>query len=176
MISMTSTYPLFRGKPEYSSKHCVGCLACEEVCPANAIEHEDILRGDKAVRKITLHLDKCQFCGNCQAHCITEKGVVLTNEYDVAVFKREESVSEIERELVLCHDCGEAVACKEHLSWVAEQIGPLAFSNPTLFLSRLKGLGIVDEDIGKALLDNLTRGDRFRITCSACRRKTTLEK
>ena len=70
-------YAKFRGKPEYSEKDCVGCLACEEVCPANAIEHADVVENAKATRRITLHLDICQFCGNCQANCITEKGIQL---------------------------------------------------------------------------------------------------
>ena len=28
----------FRGKPEYQKEYCIGCGACSEVCPANAIE------------------------------------------------------------------------------------------------------------------------------------------
>jgi hydrogenase-4 component H len=168
-------YDAYRGKPEYFEKDCVGCLACEEVCPADAIEHEDRVEGARAVRCLTLHHDICQFCGNCQANCITEKGIQLTNEYELSVFDRKDAVSRVEKELLLCQDCGEIIACKDHLVWIAEKIGPLAFSNPTVFLSKLKSLGIVDEDLGKAVLEDLTRGDRFRIICAKCRRKTTFE-
>lgn len=168
-------YPKFRGKPEYFEKDCVGCLACEEVCPANVIEHEDIIDKEKAVRRLTLHLDICQFCGNCQANCITEKGIRLTNEFELSTFDRKDAVSRVEKELVLCQHCGEIIACKDHLIWVAEKIGPLAFSNPTVFLSKLKTLGIADEDLGTAILEDLTRGDRIRLTCAKCRRKATFE-
>jgi hydrogenase-4 component H len=48
----------------------VGCGACAEVCPSQCI---DIVDGEK--RKFTLHLDSCIFCGQCQANCITEKGI-----------------------------------------------------------------------------------------------------
>ncbi len=179
----TSTFPRaphrpharFRGKPEYFEKDCIGCLACEEVCPANAIEHEDVIGKDKAVRRIILHLDVCQFCGNCQANCITEKGIKLTNEFELAAFNRADAVSRVDKDLVLCQVCGCIIACRDHLVWIEEKIGSLAFSNPTLFLSKLKSLGIVDEDIGKAMLEDLTRGDRMRIVCAKCRRKTTFE-
>jgi len=168
-------YPEFRGKPEYYKDDCVGCLSCEEVCPANAIEHEDVVEGDRGARKLTLHHDICQFCGNCVANCITEKGIKQTNEYELAVFDRKDAVSLVEKELVLCQCCGEIIACSDHLVWIAEKIGPLAFSNPTVFLSKLKSLGIADEDLGKMILEDLTRGDRIRIICAKCRRKATFE-
>ena len=168
-------HPNFRGAPEYFEKECVGCLACEEVCPANAIEHEDVIEEGKGTRRLTLHYDICQFCGNCQANCITEKGVQLGNKFELSVFDRKEAVNKVEKELVLCECCGEIIACHDHLVWIAEKIGPLAFSNPTLFLSKLKTLGIADEDLGKAMLEDLTRGDRIRVICAKCRRKSTFE-
>ena len=162
-------------KPDFFEKDCVGCLACEEVCPADAIEHEDIVEKDRKIRRITLRHDICQFCGNCQANCITEKGVKQTNEFELSVFDIKDAVSKVEKELVLCRVCSEIIACRDHLIWIAEKIGPLAFSNPTLFLSKLKTLGIVDEDLGRAMLEDLTRGDRIRVICAKCRRKTTFE-
>ena len=30
-------HPNFRGQPKFDDKKCVGCLACEEVCPVDAI-------------------------------------------------------------------------------------------------------------------------------------------
>jgi hypothetical protein len=54
-------------------------------------------------------------------------------------------------------------------------LGPLAFSNPTLFIARLKELDLVDENITEIVKD-LTRGDRMKILCAKCRRETALEK
>ena len=34
-------YSSFRGQPKYDPEKCVGCLACEQVCPAEAIGHRD---------------------------------------------------------------------------------------------------------------------------------------
>ena len=36
-------HPNFRGLPQFNQERCVGCLACEQVCPAEAIAHQDIV-------------------------------------------------------------------------------------------------------------------------------------
>ncbi|GAI37050.1 unnamed protein product, partial [marine sediment metagenome] len=79
----------------------------------------------------------------------------------------------IEKELQLCEICGKPIACKDHLNWISEKIGELTYSNPTLYLSRLKSLGIIDENIMSALKDE-GRSDRVKILCARCRRETTL--
>ncbi|MCX5685880.1 MAG: hypothetical protein NTW09_00170, partial [Candidatus Omnitrophica bacterium] len=58
--------------------------------------------------------------------------------------------------------------------WIARKLGPLAFSNPTLFLSSLKGMGFAEDALGAAK-DYALRSDRVRILCAKCRRRTTLE-
>ena len=165
----------FRGKPEYSDEGCVGCTACAEVCPSKAIEFSDAPNEDPPKRKFVLHYDICIFCGQCQLHCITQEGIKLSNKFDLALFDRSQAVEKVEKELALCEACGDIVACKSHLDWLAKKLGPIAFSNPTLFLSRLKELTLLDENVAEIVKD-LTRADRMKILCVKCRRKTTLEK
>ena len=167
-------YPNFRGQPVYNQEKCVGCLSCEEVCPAEAIGHEDSADPSNPIRKIIHYTDTCIFCGCCEAACIADKqGIKLTKEYDLAFFDRKEASESIEKELQLCEICGSVIACKDHLKWIAEKIGELSFSNPTLYQSRLKSLGILDDNIVSALKDH-GRSDRVKILCSRCRRDTTL--
>ena len=183
----TSKYPFephtaakrFRGKPEPSNEGCIGCKACAEICPARAIESRDIVTKDKAVRVMIWHLDECHYCGQCEALCTTREdkpaGVKLTGEFELASFSRKDLVSKTgEKELALCERCREVVTTKAHLDWLARRLGPLAFSNPTLFISSLKGMGLAD-DVYQAAKD-LTRGDRIKVLCAKCRRETTLEK
>ncbi len=169
-------HPNFRGQPKFDDKKCVGCLACEEICPAAAIAHKDIIDENGNAKRVMIHYtDVCIFCGQCEAACIADKeGIKLSNDWELSFFNRkEESYETIEKDLQLCEICGEPIACKDHLKWIAERIGELAFSSPTLYLSRLKSLGIIDENIISALKDH-GRSDRVKILCARCRRETTL--
>ncbi len=170
----------FRGKPEYSNIGCIACGACALVCPARAIESRDNITKDNATRKMVLHLDECHYCGQCSALCTTKDddppGVQHTTEFDLAGFDREAMVSTTdEKELALCEVCGDVITAKAHLAWIVKRLGPLAYSNPTLFLSSLKEMGLAD-DIFSAAKDYVLRSDRIKILCSDCRRKATIER
>ena len=169
----------FRGKPEYSIEGCIACTACALVCPARAIEFRDVVTSEKATRKMILHLDECHYCGQCSALCTTRDddppGVRHTTKFDLAGFDRSEMVSTTdEKELALCEICGGVITAKAHLAWVAKKLGPLAFSNPTLFLESLKTMGIA-EGVAKSARDYVLRSDRLKVLCARCRRKATIE-
>lgn len=184
----TSQYPYkplkpakrFRGKPQPNNDGCIACKACAEICPARAIEVKDKIQGDRADRTMIWHLDECHFCGQCETYCTTKNnnpaGVKLTGEFELAGFSRSDMVAKTDaKALALCELCGEVITSKLHLDWISKQLGPLAFSNPTLFVSSLKGLGLVDE-VESASKKDMTRADRIRILCARCRRQTVQEK
>lgn len=162
----------FRGKPEYQEDYCIGCGACADVCPAGAIEVIDSV--DEKKREFILRLDNCIFCGECRAKCTTDEGIKYTNEFDLACFAREASVENITRELVVCEGCGEIIGCREHIVWLAKRLGPLAYSNPTIFLSYLKDLNQVKE-IKTPPQAEVSRADRFKILCPRCRREVVIK-
>lgn len=167
-------YPSFRGQPEYNADRCLGCLACEETCPAEAIAHQDVIDGSAPKRVMIHYTDTCIFCGCCEDACIADhEGIKLTNNWELAFFERDKAFETIEKDLQLCEICGSVIACKDHLKWIAEKVGELSFASPTLYQSRLKGLGVVDNNIVSAVKD-YGRSDRVKILCSRCRRETTL--
>ncbi len=163
----------FRGKPVPDDEWCVGCEACTEVCPSGAIELIDDAKAK--IRKIIHHHDDCIFCGQCEINCLTEKGVKLTQEYDLATFDRSTLVHEQEFELLVCEKCGQVIGTKKHLLWLARKLGPLAYSNFPLILTTQKELEIVEEITLEPLpTEPVTRSDIFRIMCPKCRHRGLL--
>ena len=163
----------FRGRPEFHEDDCTGCGACVNVCPSGALSMKD--EGGKRILEI--HWDICIFCGQCQANCLTEKGIILSQEFEFATTdKRQDLRQEIEKELVVCQGCGEIIAPHDQILWVAKKIGPLTFSNPSLMLFYLRSqkLSSVEPEV-KLRGKELQRADRIKILCPRCRREAVVK-
>ena len=66
---------LSRGRPKISRSKCIGCGACERVCPDDAAKVVD--------GKSTIDLRKCIFCGLCADVCPT-KAIEFTHNFKLA--------------------------------------------------------------------------------------------
>ena len=122
-------HPNFRGQPKFDEAKCVGCLACEEVCPVGAIAHRDVIGDNGEAKRVMIHYtDTCIFCGQCEAACIADKqGIKLSNDWELSFFDRTKAEETIEKELVLCEICASPIAAKDHLKWISERIGELTY-------------------------------------------------
>jgi formate hydrogenlyase subunit 6/NADH:ubiquinone oxidoreductase subunit I len=175
----TSKFPMephipfenFRGKPVVDDQNCVGCETCANVCPPHAITFTNDM--GKGMRIIRRDYGKCIFCGQCQEHCITGKGVKLSDKiYDLAVFDRQKNVEFQEKELLICKSCNAVITTKEHLHYMHRKLGPKAFSsilNLNLLNQKLKLAD--DQDIDVEIRDKLKRKDMFNIICPNCLRQ-----
>jgi len=162
-------HPRYRGKPQFQDE-CLGCTACTEVCPSGALEVVDDIKSRK--RKIVRHFDKCITCGECERICTCKEGVKMMPEFAFAVFDRGDLVDEVERELILCENCGKPIATKKHIEWLVNELKEKGASNLPFIIIQLKELGIVDDVKKKVTLDK--RGDLFTILCPRCRHKIVL--
>jgi len=160
----------FRGKPQFYEEECVGCSACAEVCPARAIEVVD--DKEKKLRTLTHHQDICVYCQQCEKACITEKGIKLTKEYDLATFNRRTSITQSKKELVLCPGCGEIVAPIDHIKFLAWKVGHLLYANPTLLLARHEELKALENDLPEGSPHK--RSGHLKMLCPNCRREIIL--
>ena len=164
-------FPGFRGKPVVDEDNCVGCETCANVCPPIAITFVD--DKEKGIRTITRDYGRCIFCGQCEEHCITGKGVKLSDEiYDIACFDRSAVIETQERELILCDSCGAIITTKDHMKFIHEKLGPLSYSsimNLNLLNERLKLAG--DGDTKTEITDGLKRKDTFSTLCPNCNRQ-----
>lgn len=168
-------YENFRGKPEVDDKNCVGCETCANVCPPNAITIKDDRNSGKRI--ITRDFGKCIFCGMCQDHCITGKGVVLSDKiFDLAVFERDKVVERQEKELIICKHCQAIITTKEHIIYMHKKLGPKAFAS-ILNLNMLnEKLQLAPkEEVALPVKDELKRKDMFNIICPNCMRSVLIK-
>jgi formate hydrogenlyase subunit 6/NADH:ubiquinone oxidoreductase subunit I len=163
----------FRGKPQYDSEGCIGCKACAEVCPALAIKVADETGGAKPIRRLTVHYDKCIFCGQCELNCTTQEGIKLTREFELAGFDRSKFREPVELDLVVCQVCGCVVGARKHLVWVARRLGPKAYANPTLIVTAEGSISLA-EGPAPVKQESLSRNDMMRVVCPDCRRTIVL--
>ena len=165
----------FRGKPVVDDKNCVGCQTCANVCPPRAITFTD----DEKTKKRTIVRDfgNCIFCGQCEAYCITQKGVKLSNTiYDLAVFDRTNLVETQEKELLICDSCGAIITTKEHFLFMHSKLGAKSYSS-ILSLNLLnERLQLAQQkDVSVEIKDGLKRKDMFSILCPNCNRKVQIK-
>ena len=161
----------FRGKPQFYEDDCVGCLACVEVCPSRAIEYVDDKKNK--LRTLTHHQDICIFCQQCEKACITEKGIMLTKEWDLATYDRRTSITQSKKELVICQNCGSIVAPLDHLKFLAKKVGHLLYANPTLLLARHDELKLLEKEM--PLESPHKRSGHLKFLCPNCRREMILK-
>ncbi len=91
----THAYPMepmpvdknFRGKPEHTPQQCIGCAACVNACPSNALTVEIDLATNQLAWQF--NLGRCIFCGRCEEVCPTA-AIKLSPEYELAVWKKED--------------------------------------------------------------------------------------
>ncbi len=162
----------YRGKPEFDTNTCIGCGACVNVCPTNALTQVDDVNGDHSVRKITLRTDACIFCGNCSDNCTTEDGIKLSNQWDLATLDRESCKEVQEYDLQLCEKCGAIIGTKKHLIWLYEKLGPLAYTNPSLLLAKSGELSKTPPqppETSKEKTTEVATSDFMKVLCPKCK-------
>lgn len=160
----------FRGIMVFEEDKCVVCGACAEVCPAAAREAINLL--DAGMRKITHHQERCIYCGLCEAACSWE-AIRHTEEYDLAQLTTEGYEKSVEKELLLCEICGEPIATREQLLWIARKAGELAYANPTLasvLHQEIDGVEPADSREARGIY----RADHLKLLCPKCRREVYL--
>jgi hydrogenase-4 component H len=167
----------FRGKPEIDDEHCVGCGACVNACPTEALTIADDLNASTPVRKLTHRYDPCIFCGNCERSCTTEKGIKLSDKWDLAGLDRAPMSETHDYELQICEKCGEVIGTKKHLIWLAEKLGPLAYTNPSILLAKsadMLGEKQPEKEAPPTEDASPNASDFMRILCPKCKRHVSI--
>jgi formate hydrogenlyase subunit 6/NADH:ubiquinone oxidoreductase subunit I len=160
----------FRGTPTYVPDECVGCGSCGQVCPAGAITIIDEYRRDedRTVRRIERNWGNCIFCSQCFAYCITGKGIILDKDFEKSTLDPAGFIDTHDKELLFCEHCGGPITAIDHVRWMVNKLGELAFGNQTLTVARYQELGLAQE-VAKRTERAAERSDYLRILCPNCR-------
>lgn len=122
---VTEDYPLtpikvdknFRGKPQHNPQQCIGCAACVNACPSNALTAEiDLPKGQLFWQ---LNLGRCIFCGRCEEVCPTA-AIRLSQEYELAVWRKEDLCQQARFAICHCRVCQRPLAVKKAINYVIE--------------------------------------------------------
>lgn len=164
--------PEFRGLPKYHAEFCIGCGTCEQVCPTRAITLTD--DKEKGFRTLTVDYASCIHCGQCHEHCITEKGIQLSQEYNISVMDLQapEMFESVEKALAMCEACGEIIAPRDQLKWIKQRLGAKAYAHPNLMLETQRDFFNIVPSKPKA---QLRREDQIKELCPKCRHKVVVQ-
>lgn len=118
----THAYPLepmpvdknFRGKPEHTPQQCIGCAACVNACPSNALTVEIDLATNQLAWQF--NLGRCIFCGRCEEVCPTA-AIKLSPEYELAVWKKEDFLQQSRFAICHCRECQLPFAVQKEIDY-----------------------------------------------------------
>jgi len=105
----------FRGKPEHHSRQCIGCAACVQACPSNALSVETDLSAGLLVW--TFNLGRCIFCARCEEVCPTA-AIRLSPDYELAVWDKSALQQQAHFPLCYCRGCGQPFAVQKEVDYV----------------------------------------------------------
>ena len=117
------------------------------------------------------------FLGQCEEHCITQKGVKLSDKiFDIASFDTSILIEKQEKELLVCEYCSAIITTREHMQFLHRKLGPVAYSsilNLNMLNEKLKLAE--DDDVSVPIYDGLKRKDMFNIICPNCLHKVLVK-
>jgi ech hydrogenase subunit C len=107
----------FRGDPHVDQDKCIGCSACANVCPADAIDIED----GRTTRVVRFMRQACVFCASCQDVCPTKAVELRSGD---AAWYREKGGSKSEATLPLagCPICGRGFIPEAQIAWAMKTV------------------------------------------------------
>jgi NADH-quinone oxidoreductase subunit I len=83
--------------PETQTHDCIGCKACERICPSDCIDVEGKRpEGSKKMRatKFLIDFSTCSLCGLCVDVCPTDT-LQYSTRYDEATYTRDATVNDL---------------------------------------------------------------------------------
>jgi len=107
----------FRGPPRYDPETCIGCTACAQICPSDAITVTE----KNGKRILEVWYGKCTFCARCEEVCPTDS-IKLMEIYGTPSSNKFDFMSKVEHDMVNCSICGNYFETTKHIEWVIKKV------------------------------------------------------
>ncbi|NJE84527.1 4Fe-4S dicluster domain-containing protein [Thermococcus sp. CX2] len=128
-IPVTTRYPFtdtekppeYRGAPWIDPALCIGCTACVNVCPSDALSAE--LDYENGKKRIILNIARCIRCYYCVEVCPT-RAMKGTINFELATPDKRDLVEVVEHNLYRCPRCGRYEDYTERLFLKMHSISP----------------------------------------------------
>ncbi|MEA1065332.1 formate hydrogenlyase complex iron-sulfur subunit [Erwinia sp. HR93] len=105
----------FRGRPIHRPQQCIGCAACVNACPSNALT-VTVEPGEYQLAW-QFNLGRCIFCGRCEEVCPTA-AISLSQEYELAVGCKDDFLQQARFEVCRCRVCQRPYAVQKEIDYV----------------------------------------------------------
>lgn len=122
--SVTRRYPFeqplvsseFRGKIEVDEEKCIGCGACVNVCPSNAL----ILKENSGHKILEYFVGRCIYCWRCIDVCPLQ-AIKGTTEFELASSSIEDLYELLIIDVVKCRYCGKSSTTTAMKNYILEK-------------------------------------------------------
>ncbi len=107
----------FRGKIEIDEKECIGCGACANACPPNALK---LIKGENTFI-LQYFIGRCIYCWRCIDVCPTN-AIKGTREFELATPDLNDLYESVVHDVIKCRECSKPIMTVKAKDYIISKV------------------------------------------------------